>query len=121
LQYILEEAREDLYAMEVLLQSGAVMPPDALTMAVNSYGFDQENSAKVEAVISHGAAIVSSAESDGFTALHCSALNGSLKVMESIVRRHPDGRAEIHSNDSTSPALNQSRPGPSKSSSIQSE
>jgi len=96
LQYILEEAGEDLYAMEVLLQSGAVMPPDALTMAVNSYGFDQENSAKVEAVISHGAAIVSSAESDGFTALHCSALNGSLKVMESIVRRHPDGRAAIH-------------------------
>ncbi|KAF8242326.1 ankyrin [Wilcoxina mikolae CBS 423.85] len=82
--------------MEVLLQNGAVMPPDALIMAVHSYGPDQENSAKVEAVIRHGAAIASSAEGDGFTALHYSALNGSLKVMESIIQCHPDGRAAIH-------------------------
>ncbi|KAF8533787.1 ankyrin repeat-containing domain protein [Trichophaea hybrida] len=96
LQYVLDESGEDIYVMEALLRNGAVMPPDALILAVNSYGPDQQNAAKVEAVISHGAAIASSAEDDGFTALHYSALNGSLKVMESIIRCHPDGRAAIN-------------------------
>ena len=95
----LQELGEDDYIVEAFLDSGTILPPNALETAVLSCAGDEENASHVELVLSRGAALTfKDGDDDGFTALHMSALKGALYAAL-VILRHPGGINLLHSAD----------------------
>ncbi|KIW95071.1 uncharacterized protein Z519_03653 [Cladophialophora bantiana CBS 173.52] len=92
-EYALQESGEDTYVIEAFLDCGAILPPNALSIAVLSCGSDEANASKVELVLQHVSGPgqpISGGDNSLYTeessyALHVAASTGALAAAKLII------------------------------------